>query len=494
VSQTESSVCLPLTLAIGFTGHRSLPNQQQARHELRDLLKQQKDAGRETVYGVSSVAAGGDLLFAETCIELGIPLRILLPFEEDEFRKDFDPDDWSRVAAVLKDAASIEVTGRSRAREERYYECGIETVHQCAMLVALWDGEPSRGKGGTQEIVSYATKIGRPVFWIHSETGQLRRLNETEESNLRHDPELQFLNQLPDCGIQAGASAGDLARAWFRKIDENASRFAPQTRRLASVPVVYTAAAAVCSEIALLSRGADSWLAVSVGLGIVAAGLPALLRLEERHALWARTRTAAEACRSVLALWHTPGFPVALDAEMVPTLSGVLASLNFLKLIDRGRQIFELQKFKASYRTERLREQITYFNHQGERARRQARAYHLTSLVCVVLAILAAAWVFGVSRLGSHPMEHGREHIALCMSILFQIATVAGALIAVQDCERRQRRYAELREWLEKWDTQIEALQTWVSVLHVTRRAERALMIELLEWRALLQNRKAGGK
>jgi len=34
---------------------------------------------QESFMGVSSAAAGGDLLFAESCVQLEIPLRVLLP-------------------------------------------------------------------------------------------------------------------------------------------------------------------------------------------------------------------------------------------------------------------------------------------------------------------------------------------------------------------------------------------------------------------------------
>ena len=37
------------------------------------------------VYGVTSAAAGADLLFAETCLELHLPIRVFLPFPRSNF-------------------------------------------------------------------------------------------------------------------------------------------------------------------------------------------------------------------------------------------------------------------------------------------------------------------------------------------------------------------------------------------------------------------------
>ena len=80
------------------------------------------------VYGVTSAAAGGDLLFAETCIELNLPIRVFLPLPKEQFRDDFDEPSWARAECVFKKALSVEVTGAGEKLTERYYECGIETV------------------------------------------------------------------------------------------------------------------------------------------------------------------------------------------------------------------------------------------------------------------------------------------------------------------------------------------------------------------------------
>jgi hypothetical protein len=141
-SVASSPIRLPPTLAVGFTGHRNLPDETKCRRLICDFLKKRKAATPGFIYGVSSVAAGGDLLFGESCIELEIPLRVLLPLPEEQFRQDFDAATWSRADQILRKAVSIEVTGRDQPREDRYYECGIETVLQSRLLLALWNGEP----------------------------------------------------------------------------------------------------------------------------------------------------------------------------------------------------------------------------------------------------------------------------------------------------------------------------------------------------------------
>ncbi len=490
------SIELPATVAIGFTGHRALVDEAQCRKSILEFLEQRRKTALGLVYGISSVAAGGDLLFAESCIQLGLPLRVLLPLPMDEFRKDFDENSWLRAEQVLRKAASVEVVGGNQARDACYYECGIETVLQSRLLLALWNGGPSQGLGGTEDVVSFARGLGRPVIWLHTETGDVQVFNEKTERELLDDPELEFLNHLPDPSASAESPGPEaLARAWFRKVDENAARFAPQFRRLAAIPILFTGAAALFSGAASWAHGFATWLTVGTALGLLAAVLPTVLQLNKRQVFWVRTRTAAEVCRSVLAFWSTPAPYDAVGPEVLPELSGMLMSLNLLKMLDRGRSQVVLDEFKQRYRQERVAGQIEYFSHHAAQSASQARQYRAAIWACIGLATALNVWMFAGPHMtrsfGPGPWKHW---LALSASIAFQIATVAGALLAVNDWDRRRQHYRKMYEQLGKWDAQLEALQTWPSVLRVAGRIERALLAELIEWRSLLRNQKLARK
>jgi len=489
---TNPVVRLPEVLAVGFTGHRTVPYEAKSRQVIRDFLARQKASHLGIVYGISSAASGGDQLFAESCLELEIPLRILLPRPAGQFRADFDDTSWQRTLRIMEKAISVEVTGRHESQTEQYYDCGIQTVAESQLLVALWDGLPARGAGGTQEMVSYARKTGHPIAWIHSETGVLQFLNKEALKLIDTSSELEFLNGLPDVGTSASVAAPaaksrDLAQAWLDKADANANRFAPQARRVASVPIVYTAAAAVMAGVAPEIPGAAPWLGISAALGIFSLALPAALRLHARQALWARTRTAAEITRSVLVTWRTPRPYEVIGAEVAPWLSGILRSLNFLKMEDNHGVEIPLSDFKQEYRRDRVAHQIEYFSRQARKAERQERRYAALGWICGALATLIAVACLsgGLQWLVNHGFS-GRQWLAFAMSALFEVATMAGAFAAMKDCARRRRRYRELSHALRRWDTQLEALNTWNSVLRVVERIERALIVELFEWRSLV--------
>ncbi|MGD0294546.1 MAG: hypothetical protein ABSB30_11865 [Terracidiphilus sp.] len=490
----NSAIQLPSALVIGFTGHRDLADEPKCRTLICDYLRERKAATSGIICGVSSAAAGGDLLFAESCIELGIPLRVLLPLPQEDFQKDFDTATWLRAEQVLSKAVSVEVTGNHELREEGYYECGIETVQQSQLMIALWDGEPSRGMGGTQEIVAFAKKMGRPVVWFHSVTGTMQVFNKPALQKLLqlHDPELDFLNSLPDSGVMLSTdSPAELARAWFQKIDKNASRLAPQVRRLASIPIVYTAAAAFFSGAALQMPHAETWLAIGTALGVTAAALPVALRLSQRQARWARSRTAAEVCRSILALWSMPVVDEVIGPEIIPELASMLMSLKLLKALDGARNGISIDEFKERYRRERVSDQLEHFSQHAMQSAHEARRYRVVTWICTGLAILIAAGLFLITaEFKNAYLLSGKRWLTVAVTALFQLATISGAMLIVKDCKRRQQRYRELHGWLKEWDTELDALRTWPTVLKVVCRVERALLVELLEWKSLVQNVK----
>jgi hypothetical protein len=486
----RTPVQLPITLAIGFTGHRKLPDEGKSRAAIRKVLLEWVDKVPGIIYGVTSAASGGDLLFAETCIELKLPLRVFLPVPKEQFREDFEEADWSRAEIVFQNALSIEVTGAGEKLTERYYECGIETVQQSRLLIALWDGEPSQGLGGTADMVHFAREQGQPVIWIHSTTGAVRNFNENPE--ILHDPEMRYLNGLPDPADPLPAGfPHDLAQAWFVKMDENASRVAPQFRRMAAIPIFCTAAAAVLSGKTAFAGSSVVWLWTGTALGVMAASLPTVLRLGRRQVAWTRMRTAAEICRSCLALWNTPAPYEVVGPEVVPDLGGMLTALNFLKMSDRAARANSLEEFKKAYRSGRVQHQIAYFSRHANHAAAWARRYRDITWASTIVAVAIDFWLV----LNAHGLNHWisprlRPELALSVAILFQVATVAGSLVVVNDYVRRRDRYRELHRMLVQWDKQLELSETWAIVLRIASTVEKALLAELIEWRSHIRHQK----
>jgi hypothetical protein len=113
------------------------------------------------------------------------------------------------------------------------------------------------------------------------------------------------------------------------------------------------------------------------------------------------------------------------------------------------------------------------------------------SKISAASAIVLSPWMFGsrtVMKMGNS--VSGGSWLSLVASALFQLATIAGALLVVHECERRERRYQEIHRSLEDWEIELRAFHTWVPVIEVVSKIERALLAEMLEWRSLRQNMK----
>jgi len=152
-----------LTYVIGFTGHQTLPRQvgEFVQSRLAELLN---DYDRKTI-GITSLARGADQLFARCILSGRFSLGVVIPCEryEESFSSDADRTSYHEL---LSQADEVEHLPFPYPSEEAYYAAGRRIVDRSDQMIAVWDGEPSRGFGGTADIVNYATSLGIGVTTI----------------------------------------------------------------------------------------------------------------------------------------------------------------------------------------------------------------------------------------------------------------------------------------------------------------------------------------
>ena len=185
-SGTESPPQVPFTLCVGITGHRheALPPEYlpQLPGQIRDALKMLMRgaaavqasaancfaAGDPRFVFVSALADGADQIAAEAALELGFSLQVALPFARDDYRCDFNrPEAATRFDSLLGKAERVlELPGSREHEPEAYMMAGRATVAHSDVLIAVWDGLPARGRGGTAEVVELAIKRGSPVIHL----------------------------------------------------------------------------------------------------------------------------------------------------------------------------------------------------------------------------------------------------------------------------------------------------------------------------------------
>jgi len=172
-------------LAVGVTGHRldsisaeAWPHVGRRLAEALDLLGAEARAlaAREAAMFanappaftlVSPLADGADQLAAEVGLARGFRLQAILPFERGLYREDFSPEGRERLDDLLARAGCVlELPGARSDSANAYVQAGRATVAHCDLLIAVWDGLPARGRGGTGEIVDLALARGTPIIHL----------------------------------------------------------------------------------------------------------------------------------------------------------------------------------------------------------------------------------------------------------------------------------------------------------------------------------------
>ncbi|HJP70070.1 MAG TPA: hypothetical protein VJ846_14335 [Sphingomicrobium sp.] len=115
------------------------------------------------------LASGADQIAAICARSSGYFVRALLPFEPSEYRKDFaDGDELETFEQALAAADEIvALPGQRSDVEGAYLLVGTTLVRTADVLIAIWDGEPARGPGGTANVVELALKNSTPVIHLH---------------------------------------------------------------------------------------------------------------------------------------------------------------------------------------------------------------------------------------------------------------------------------------------------------------------------------------
>ncbi len=136
-----------------------------------DLLKRERGWFAESECRprfLSPIADGADQIAAEVALDLGWELQVVLPFERSTYRESLASDDArARFDALIGRAASVlELPGDAAKTLDAYVMTGRATVAHCGMLIAVWDGLPPRGRGGTGEVVQFALARGTAIIHV----------------------------------------------------------------------------------------------------------------------------------------------------------------------------------------------------------------------------------------------------------------------------------------------------------------------------------------
>ncbi len=148
-------------LVVGVTGHRDLRDQDRGR--LRGLVGRELDrllagASATPLMILSPLADGADRLVAREGLDRGARLTVLLPMDQRSYEEDFETEESLLEFRELLGKAETVVTlppAEGRSRQYAYALVGACVARHSQVLLALWDGLPAGGTGGTAQIVDF---------------------------------------------------------------------------------------------------------------------------------------------------------------------------------------------------------------------------------------------------------------------------------------------------------------------------------------------------
>jgi hypothetical protein len=356
---------IPFTFRIGVTGHRDLADPDALRVRIREaivklltLVPVEPGAGLALVV-VSALAEGADRLVAREVLATGADrlvlkqmltpsddqlvletvladldarLEVALPLPAGDYLEDFKTEESKEEFGSLLDQAQptdIWKVPEELKRPEAYERAGRYVVDRCDALIAIWDGEKSRGQGGTADIVAYAQKQGVPLAWVHTTgdlpvsyalenkraevvraaAGKLRMYNAAGIEQSKFDQHLRDLRKelMPDVAREIPVDPLGLSREaiadwvfpYFVRADILALRYQRMFRWLSTA--IFALAALAVAVVAVQTNFWPelNWLAVFEVAFL--GGLLAILMMNRRwrlHDQWISSRFLAERFRS----------------------------------------------------------------------------------------------------------------------------------------------------------------------------------------------------
>ncbi|WP_156500286.1 DUF4231 domain-containing protein [Croceicoccus bisphenolivorans] len=175
-----------LTLNVGITGHRAnaigdaivgelgerldgvLGALIGAVHNLQETQPEPFSKERPHFRFHTALATGADQIAARSARRLDYEVRAILPFSEAEYTQDFalgeEHLEFKRQVAAADEVFCL--PGKREREDDAYVLVGKAIIAAADILVAVWDGEEGRGRGGTAHVVELALLGGVPVIHV----------------------------------------------------------------------------------------------------------------------------------------------------------------------------------------------------------------------------------------------------------------------------------------------------------------------------------------
>jgi SMODS and SLOG-associating 2TM effector domain 1 len=474
---------IPFTLRIGVTGHRLLTQpdalvvliQEALRRLAEDLCGARYEA--VALVAVSALAEGADRLVAEQVLEEpNARLEAVLPMPVREYLRDFEAAaSKRRFKTLLAEARETWRAPKVASREEAYELASRHVVDVSDAVIALWDGQPGRGRGGTAETVAYARARGVPIAWIRTDENpvlflqlhrtqrqlirqgadQLREYNTSaisrEVIQSRVKAQYDRLMHALDVDQASGAlrasveSAANWLLPHFVRADFLAVRLQRRFRVLSSAMFMMAAVSVAIVAVQDNFLPTENWLVIfEVALLSCLVAIPLLNRRWHLHDRWISYRFLAERFRSAyfLALAGTGDRrqrPATLTFIADASESWIERALAEVTSRRPQLELADIQGTRRFLSRHWLENQVSYHSKLAKRHHRaEERIFRATGALFAVTMIAAILHMLRIGDSAGHASNWPLLFVVLSISI-----PALGAALHGIGAQRQYRRHAD---------------------------------------------------
>jgi hypothetical protein len=531
---------LPFRIRIGVTGHRALPGAKQIAARIREIfntrvweLFDRPIAFKERTVSLSftvltCLAEGADRLVAQEALNSSdAVIEAVLPLMAEEYSRDFvSPESKREFAWLLEQASQViemelpRADGSGEERKAAYENAGRHVVDHCDLLIAVWDGKSSRGRGGTAEIAAYAREKNVPLIIVSSlndheiavEKGPglnsqaYRRLGifnsftlagevqETYVENVSRDlfdnPEGERL----DGEVKERIRSGLLS--WYVRASMIAKKNQKSYFRAGLLVYSLSPLAVAAVAIAILIPGMASLAFVSEFL-LLASILVILLSSDKQktHKKWIEARFLAERIRSAIFLSACGSKPSSFIhfSNLKPLLeAGEWTVRAFDEIMGRMNPSPSGQEAGCAVtidfvRRHWLQEQIEFHASKATQSFTASRRLERAGWLVFLAAIFAAAWHLVGIFLGHPEILAWLDKPVLFLAIVLPaLGATLGGIRGHREFSRLAKRSQYMQAALRELDSRLATADPgkMPDLLHET---EQLLLQETQEWLVLMK-------
>lgn len=537
---------IPFRVRLGITGHRALPQAGPIAAAIREALITRiwdlfdrpifpKERTTPLAFKIlSPLAEGADRLAARLVLTIpGSVLEVILPFAEEDYARDFAAaESKAEFEDLRRRSERVSVLGpppppgdgaiaeAGPERERAYEAVGRHVVDHGDLLIAVWDGKPSRGRGGTAEIVAYAREKKRPLIIISSEDPGRMTLEKGEGLCGQAYRRIGTFNRFPVSDVEAQAYIGHMQDELFAapegdeipkgtrsKIRQDilpwyvrASILAKRSRKIyfrAGLTVYALSPLAVAAVAAAMLAPGMALPAFLAELMILLAIYGVILASDRRrvHKTWIEARSLAERIRSAVFLHACGVKPAEISPSPLLKPGRRGDDWTFRAFDEISRRVRETDPGERGtcwacisfIRSRWIGAQIEFHAAKAEKAGRLSRRLEKAGRAVFLAAIVVAAGHLGFFALGPGGILPALEKpLVFLATTLPAVGAALGAVRTHREYSRLENRSRRMEEALRELDGRLAATADLTGLEPLLREAELLMLQETLDWQALM--------